>query len=144
MVDNYGCFGESSCPSNSRSPTVQVEADRSHIQTVIINQTARRHIPGNSIFVVIIARNRISQNFYAILRRTHLVQTKSCCAVSSKQILIDSEQTAVTVLGSRGKKSFQHMLKTTAFLHCSITKENLSILLTKKDYFFYRQMMQLL
>lgn len=56
VVDKYWCFGESSCPSNFRPPTVEVEADRSHIQTVIINQTARRHIPGNSTFVVIIAR----------------------------------------------------------------------------------------
>jgi hypothetical protein len=62
-VDKYRCFGESTCLSNSRPPTVQVEVDRSHIQTVIINQTTRRHIPGNSIYIVIIARNRICAKF---------------------------------------------------------------------------------
>jgi len=58
MVDKYWCFGESSCTSNSRAliVRVQVEAYRSHTQTVIINQTARRHISGNNTFVVIIAR----------------------------------------------------------------------------------------
>ena len=104
LVDKYRCFGESSCPSNSRPPTVQMEIDRSHIQTVIVNQTARCHIPGNSTFVVVIARIWNLAKLHAILRRCHLVQTNSFCAIASKQILLDSEQTVVTVLGSRVKK----------------------------------------
>jgi hypothetical protein len=116
MVDKYRCFEESSCTSNSRPLIVQVEADRSHIQTVIINQTARRHVPGNSTFVVVIARISNLAKFLAILRRSHLVQTNSCCAVSSKQIQIDSEQTAVAVLGSRVKKKFSTYAKDNCFL----------------------------
>jgi hypothetical protein len=50
---------------------------------------------------------------------------------------MDSEQTAVTVLGSRVKKnSFQSMLRTTAFLHDSITTANPEYTAHKKGALF--------
>lgn len=81
LVGKYQCFGESSCPSNSRPPTVQMEAHRSHIQTVMVNQTARGHIPGNSNFVVVIVRISNLAKLYAILRRCHCTNqfVLRCC-----------------------------------------------------------------